>query len=448
MKKEIKLPNFITKKENKFVRELIIACLKDVNFTVRFRYEEAKIYYKGIRILEISNDKIEINKSMFIYNATNLKKDDGTLESNCIEMYNKVKDITNITIGYAKDNHIIFKKSESKKFINEADEDIIKIDKILKKEMDSLYNGYEKNNDFLLKFKSKEIDFVNLLKLQKILIKEKSEALKSADINIFMNIKQEVLKQENLLEIQEKMIEAVELYLKKTKGKNNQGINDEEVIDVDEKRYQQSLMTKFDDICKNEEIFSKKAVPFEMEFYVYALPPKDWYENEKCRTKGTNKGRVDNLIIDNNTAVLTELKFGTGVFEGTNGIHKHLLDIYIGILNNKYLIDEINYNIKFRKLVLNYLNMTKMADSLTEVKNLAFYIICGSSSINNNSVEKEDIDNTLGKKVRELKFTKEIYKNYNDDNGYELIEKIKAEGKNLSMDVKVYITDENYVLKK
>lgn len=448
MKKEIKLPNFITKKDNGFVRELIIACLKDINFTVRFRYKEVKIYYKGIRVLEISNDKIVINKSMFIYNATNLNKDDGTLESNSIEMYNKVKDITNITIGYTEDNHIIFEKSDSKKFVNEADEDIIKIDKILKKEMNSLYNGYEKNNNFLLKFKSKEIDFVNLLKLQKILINEKSGALKSAKMNIGMNIKQEVLKQENLLEIKEKMIEAVELYLKKTKGKNNQDINDEEVIDVDEKRYQQRLMTKFDDICKNGEIFSKKAVPIEMEFYVYALPPKDWYENENYRTKGTNKGRVDNLIIDNNTAILTELKFGTGVFEGTNGIHKHLLDIYIGISKNKYLIDEINYNIEFRKLVLNYLNMTKMANSLTEVKNLAFYIICGSSSTENNVVEKKDIDNTLGKKVRELKFTKEIYKNYNDNDGHELIEKIKTEGKSLSMDVKVYITDENYVLKK
>ena len=167
-----------------------------------------------------------------------------------------------------------------------------------------------------------------------------------------------------------------------------------------EKQFQQKLM----DYMSNEEqrnriinekqtCFTMDTIPFEMEFTSYQ------YKGEKGKLEKSIqsiKGRVDNIFIRNHTLVLVELKYGSGVIGGTNGIHKHLLDIlscFEEKNSKEEVLKEVTGYIKDRNSILKDNNMEEYVikgfeNEEDKLEDIEYYIICGYQ-------EKESVQNAI-----------------------------------------------------
>ena len=92
-----------------------------------------------------------------------------------------------------------------------------------------------------------------------------------------------------------------------------------------EKEYQLKIMNLLQEgkLSPNP-VFGPNTIPFEMEYGIKTNERKKRFAKEKIYIP---EGRVDNVFFDGETVNLVEIKIGTAVMDGSNGIHKHLLDI-------------------------------------------------------------------------------------------------------------------------
>ena len=90
-------------------------------------------------------------------------------------------------------------------------------------------------------------------------------------------------------------------------------------VDKSEKTYQQLLMNKMFDEDERKKLLDvdncpfKESCAYEMEYNLYAA-------NRNRRKQGTKKGRVDNIFINGNKILFTELKYDEDVIDGKNSI--------------------------------------------------------------------------------------------------------------------------------
>lgn len=243
--------------------------------------------------------------------------------------------------------------------------------------------------------------------------------------------------QKELVNIMSKRIrlysgEKLENDISPTKGETNQ-----------EKAYQQLLLTELcnnkDYVLKNcKNIFSNKVIPLCMELVVYVNDKKV-------------KGRIDDVVIDGDTCILVEIKYGTGVIGGTNGIHKHLLDLYTYLKNNS----------RAKLLELVEEKYKEINDEEIKLNNLKYYILCGYNNKKSKlsiSKVKGKIDEIYNEKLTSKKiitnnvngnksytdfknYLKEKYTECPDLNVKEYIELIN---KNFECPTEIWLTDEKY----
>ena len=144
-----------------------------------------------------------------------------------------------------------------------------------------------------------------------------------------------------------------------------------------EKVYQQKLMDKLNNNQEKLKLtkeknspFSPDSIPFEVE---YGLKTEE--KLKEINNIYIPDARIDNIIIDNDILKMVEIKLGTSVIAGYNGIHKHLIDIAHSIKNNIIKVNDFNDIINQRKKIF---NNYKLNNKITnEVKYLEYIIICG-----------------------------------------------------------------------
>ena len=182
-----------------------------------------------------------------------------------------------------------------------------------------------------------------------------------------------------------------------------------------EKSFQQKLVSKMSEYDGRKEMaqianspFTENDIPFEMEFTFYASNKKLENENEQAikeaideennqdeveieneRNRGNKKGRIDNIFIDfkNKKVKFVELKIDDGVIGGSNGIHKHLLDMANGLEKNKNFKNEFAKIVKTRYEILKHfgineeygIDISELSKELDNDFALSYDIICGYS---------------------------------------------------------------------
>lgn len=316
------------------------------------------VYYNGRKILTIENGKSNIQIKIFD-NIFKLNK------ANMIKAFELKTDIVTATINLRKSienyykfelNKLILKPS---RIINQKKELTISILKNLREELleyinsgvisdfipEHVYNellkeSYEINieKDNLGVEESVKIEYIFL---KNCLFKEKSEFAYANGKNglakpeVDMDIK-DILEKERKF-ISKNELEKFELALKNAVDNYNKNTK----FDM-EKIYQHQFMVR--DISYKCDEF-KNMYKFEMEY-----PINEGVKNEK--------GRIDNVFVkidkDKNTAEVyfIELKVDEKVIGGTNGIHKHLIDIEKIYNENRLenfintLEERVNYRIK------------------------------------------------------------------------------------------------------
>ena len=144
-----------------------------------------------------------------------------------------------------------------------------------------------------------------------------------------------------------------------------------------EKGFQQTLVSKMSTSLGRKQMaqtscspFCENDIPFEMEYTFYASNKdikneseqeideennQDETENENVRGQQNKKGRIDNVFVDfkNQKVKFVELKIDDGVIGGTNGIHKHLLDMANGLQKNANFKKEFTEIVNNRYQILN-----------------------------------------------------------------------------------------------
>lgn len=172
--------------------------------------------------------------------------------------------------------------------------------------------------------------------------------------------------------------------------------NDEKEDEVDnsEKMYQQLLMNKMFNKDERKKLLAidncpfKDSYAFEMEYNLYA-------DNRTYRNEGTKKGRIDNIFINGNKILFTELKYDEKVIGGTNGIHKHLIDLINGFEYNDEAFSEIYDYVCDYNGVLSCFDSKKeyLIENISRFKDREvtreFIIICGYSKGKREAVYSE-----------------------------------------------------------
>lgn len=228
----------------------------------------------------------------------------------------------------------------------------------------------------------------------------------------------------------------------------------DEYVDKSEKTYQQLLMNKMFDKNERENLLAADNCPFK-DSYAYEMEYNLYAANRTDRKQGTKKGRVDNIFINSNKILFTELKYDEKVIGDTNGIHKHLIDLINGFEKNDEALSEI------------YGYVCDYNDVLTCINGKEEYLIKNVKRFNEREIEKEFIiicGYSKGNRDKVLNELKRIYpltgkdKDIGIKKEYELFiddEKINLEkltGKELvsmlkdryNCETKIYLVDDNY----
>jgi len=426
-----------------FMEKLIRRYLKkeglenEHNYVTRIRGTKDKpeliVYYNGIKYFDYINNKFNLNKSVFLPNSVNMKSLEFDnippilkSDTEAIEKMGFKFIVGSVSREYPKKGKkfdLEFSKSQKG---NDGIKNILKTG--LKKYFPNLdvslgHPYLKKEKKYLLDKPNKYMFFINedidkkgikysslynlLLYGYKTTISSSSNInleVKSIDFSVSLVIDniEKLDFNKTFTKLDDIMRRRINIYcdenidhegdLINTKGKGHQ-----------EKQYQQKLMDIMNDnkrkkdICKRS-FFTLDTYPFEMEYTMYSKN-----KNEKEIT--TRKGRIDNIFVRNKTLVMVELKIGTSVIAGTNGIHKHLLDLCNSLENNKEAIEEAYEVIKNKKEILEkYEGFEDYIFDIDTLDSKEYYIICGY-----NKKEKKKVLNEL-KRIYDKKITdKELF---------------------------------------
>lgn len=376
-------------------------------FYLRTRPKEIKVYYNGVKAFELNNGKLSLNVNMFLPNSKNV-------------FYNGQKslDFENVPKFLLEDareieKYFVFKMNETLTlpFSTKPDLD--------EKKIMTLYNEVkeeiERNFDFLevlpleenkkaikLKRKSNQsLTFENLYKIKYRLIdfndkyrdEDGKSDFQSMQLTVSCILKPGTdIDEIGLNKVEEIIKKRIAVYTGKTLELNRTKYDTNQ-----EKQVQQDLMVVLNkkehgnihlidtDEKKTILLFSENAYPFEMEYTIYAGKDCDSEEDDEeidteeqteeyvdiGRARSNIKGRIDNVFIDGKKLILGEIKYGSSVISGTNGIHKHLIDLYTCLKHNKGLKKEIIDRVNYRNIDLEA-SRTELQD-FTEIE---YDIIC------------------------------------------------------------------------
>ena len=138
------------------------------------------------------------------------------------------------------------------------------------------------------------------------------------------------------------------------------------------------------------------------------------------------KGRIDNVLIEKNIVNFVEIKIGTAVIAGTNGIHKHLIDMLYAIKYDVISASEIDTIVKNRDKLLKKYNIQSTISSDINLDTIEYNIVCGYKDETEKNKVKALIDKIYNMSFKdELKLTKSG-KESESKSIKELIEKYKT----------------------
>ena len=483
---------------------------------------EIKCYYKGIQVFSFdTGGEFKVNEALLLPNDKNDNKNKEQAKQNIEKVLIPKKPIERnqalekIGISLSLNSKIVLPFSKKIQYEKESKESI----QILKRNRETIRELLRKSkietapwkNKYSRKRKEKHIgyettilnaqslDYTQIYKL--ILLKynwnahlEELQSNTGKDITGYTSLKIQVnyrlnnidIFLDNLIRFNQIMKTAIEVYsISSEKQKEDDFTNTR--VDS-EKAYQQKLMNWIGthkinfNLSKKEIPFDLEDIPFEMEYYIY---PSDIYtirdrkEKRKRRNDNNRKGRLDNIVINPKTKELKliEIKIEEDVLGGTNGIHKHLLDLTNAIHKNPHLVDEILDHGKNRRDILKYMGIQDAFEIPNFFQKIEYYIICGYT----NRKSKETIEKRLklieDKTIlqEEVYFSKEEYQkcsqkeyqSFKEDlkkrtpeniaNEYplglleknileycEILKKGDREKKIPSIDVKIFLVDENF----
>ena len=334
---------------------------KDYVVRIRVNKKELKhkveiiVYYEGRKSFEVKNDKLVLDGAYFFTKGN--KEFSLPVENaiSCLKILGfsfKIGSEINSSNSYHNDGYkyrIFVEPSSAEKgstgyydnYKEEINEKMQIILNHLREYDDSfihVFDSVTNINSFYTKTNDNTIDYFKLNELLQIGIEStvKQKGIKKIKFNEKL-----VNEKRGYTEVEYRIIDAI--MEDRIKSYNFGAVLDddgEEFVDKREKTYQQLLMNKMFYKEDREKLLSIDNCPFkdsfayEMEYNLYAA-------NRKERKQGTKKGRVDNIFIKGNKILFTELKYDEEVIGGSNGIHKHLIDLINGFENNNEALSEI-----------------------------------------------------------------------------------------------------------
>ncbi len=492
---------------------------------------EVKVYYKGVKLFDFYNGAIILNVSLFLPNYTNA---DDLMELACANKITEIKPYQKVNDDYESLKTIGFKlEYASNKFklpfsTSEKGVDKLKNAQRIKENLQAIVpiddfteyfprNKGEAKGYCLTINKEESIDLEKAFKLKLLcytqtgfkLKKENDEYLKTKEPTGFQSLQVNFRLKETAFDystsfdtLMDIMTRRAEIYA----GLAGNYDNDFAKTRTDsEKSFQQTLVSKMATKIGRKDMaqaslspFTKNDIPFEMEFTFYASNKDLKKESEQeideennqdetipenGRSRENKKGRIDNIFIDfeHKKVKFIELKIDDGVIGGTNGIHKHLLDMANGLDKNHYFKNEFAEIVKNRYEILKYYGIKKeydidiedLAQKLGSDFAISYDIICGYSKPENKNlvtnIFKEIKDtNILDKKVfyavskdnkkatiySYKKFKENLEKineknpanNYNQEwlDTYTIADYIKYLKEHHNCPVNIWVTDNNY----
>ena len=371
--------------------------IKD-GYYLRIREEqgikELNIYYLGFEIFKLNKyGMIIVNAKIFLPNTKNTivsSKIDNSYEIIPEIVSKNVKKLFDVgfifKIGNFKNKDLTLYYSKSEKLNERIKEKYfedfsLKFDEldIIKKEKDNIITSLilkpSNENVFIINnipdFQEKMYPFIfKLMKYTYEAENDDTKVFKQVDINPRFEIDINNLKEKDLKSIEEVLKYRTLIYAGIERNRfSNKEYGYAKGEDNQEKQVQQELLLeeKYKIID-----FLKTTLPFEMEYTIYAGKTNTNNKDEK-RNKHNIKGRIDNIYFEcsDNSVYLVELKYGTKAINGTNGIHKHLIDIYTCLEENtKGIKQELTNYINLRNKEL------KLFDGSFECKSIEYHIIC------------------------------------------------------------------------
>lgn len=384
--------------------------LQNPEFVIRIRGSESlqvKVYYQGVKYFDYEKDEFKLNKAVFIPNNKNRKN--LKIEEIPKEVKKDVEDIKKLNFEFTIGTE--FEDTQNKSIslpckVRGKDTNAMK--KKLEIEWKEYYQNLkiEKGNKEYF-FCIGENNHIEFEKLYSLMLKGYE---KCPSIKFYVELKNTTILKKNKKELEE-FLNELDVIMKRRIdrycGENQEKMDDYILTREDsEKAYQQKLMeimyNKDKRIKLDEVIFkNKKAIPFEME---YSMSSKE--------KKKRIKGRIDNLIVRDNTLIMLELKMGTRVIGGTNGIHKHLIDLCHIFENNKKILEQVSKHIHEReRMIEKYEIDTKYritGEGKIALQEKEYYIICGyheAKGITKEEVKKE-LDRIYTKTIKEVEILK------------------------------------------
>lgn len=477
--------------EDKNVKEKIEKIIKEYltneEWYLRIREKDNQIifYKNGRKIIELRNNNIYCsNIPMFVLNSKNIGLIDFEKEKDFKDKYviqkitQSIDELLEIGFEVKKCNNkkIIASIMLSNSKLNKTDEEKKELFKKMSLKLEKKLKEQFKNDDYSFEYNEKRINdkilvgreiesqkiideksYIKYLELCKVCmdITNEDENFKQIKFNNSLAIKQEkfIENYKKIFEIFEDAVKNYDVILKMNANKNKkitmeelekkaiQAYNDES----SEKIYQQKIINQFNKCTENKISGVKNCEnidgvandeSFELEYYLYD------YINEKPNI-GTYKGRIDCIFVRGTELILCEVKYDTGVIDGTNGIHKHLHDVNY-CLDSKTkrdrALNQIKEYIKYRNQYINDIDKTIELENIKNIEKFKFVIICGYSSESKKEEVKNKIKEIYNLNFEEILKTKKVKK---------IKEKIK-EGYNKSVndyivDMKTYCEVEIYV---
>ncbi len=357
---------------------------------------EIKIYYNGILMYQYSEDQgFTLNPAVFVPNTRNIFDNNEMIKSFDIEIPSKLKEDANVIekyfdffVGTKRNKNISFRLVNR---WNKASQEMRnKVLDIVKEKIGfkTTISGSEDNSSLKLLLDSNIISFDDIywlcIKLLKLTIcdgvfddsytkKFRDRYFGSPSLVLSCKVKDEIDNEEDftsmLKEVNKVMKHRIDTYVLEHDYINNEGIcfelRNTKSESNQEKAMQQNFMCmlnrldkdiKFDD---GRVLYSKNAYPFELEYIMYAGKIKNEtisldVDDDEKRSQSNIKGRIDNVAVDENKLRLIEIKYGNCVISGTNGIHKHLMDMYSCLKISKCeTMSEFENRICVRNSILN-----------------------------------------------------------------------------------------------
>lgn len=359
-------------------------------FVIRVRKDGDKVYYRGIKIFDIEKGNLTLSDNIFHLSDAYIKENKEVL-SDKISRMEKLRELATLRTELINNNCmkladtfiIKYKMSDAKAYffneqamIDKANH-LEKIKVIIKNELNDYINIYddycEVNIDKLNTITDKVEWMTELLNIEYVVMHTfiyfddinwtdknnlpyTNKSAKSGWVkpNISFvkpdSYKIEALDENLLDDINGRVCEAIDNYLK--------------MKFEEEKNYQHQFM--LDDLIldKFRKLNIENLYRVEEEYYT-----KD---NEE-------RGRIDSMFIskDGEDIYIIELKVNDNVIGGTNGIHKHLIDI-----ENLYLENNIDNFIKDLKEIVDYRRIELDEDKIIwkEEINVHFYTVIACDS--------------------------------------------------------------------